>query len=407
MTMRKYKAIFQQLTLLSVITLLGLSTHAVNYYWVGGSGNWSDFSNHWATTSGGTTFHTQVPTSNDDVFFDANSFTAANQVVNANNTVVFFRNMSWVGATNNPQFLQSTTSSTINVFGSLTLIAGMNWNVSGSVIFLSNSPGNTITSAGRIFRNRVVFEGSGGGWTLQDALTLDGSASVVNSGLLNLNFGTLNTNGNTVTCLGFLSSNSNVRSLVMDNTTFIVNYNGNVTAWNTSSVSNFSLSATGSVIQISGSYPYVSFNSNNKTYNDLIFTNPNTIQASISGNNNIFNGNVTFAGISTGTGGNTFNGNLNFNNTAILGGGSICNGTTTFSGDGQLTSNNTINGVLNFTAGKTYTINSNTTQTISATGTLNATGSCVSPINIKAATNGVQATISKVNGNLNVDQVVL
>ena len=407
MTMRKYKAIFQQLTLLSVITLLGLSTHAVNYYWVGGSGNWSDFSNHWATTSGGTTFHTQVPTSNDDVFFDANSFTAANQVVNANNTVVFFRNMSWVGATNNPQFLQSTTSSTINVFGSLTLIAGMNWNVSGSVIFLSNSPGNTITSAGRIFRNRVDFEGSGGGWTLQDALTLDGSASVVNSGLLNLNFGTLNTNGNTVTCLGFLSSNSNVRSLVMDNTTFIVNYNGNVTAWNTSSVSNFSLSATGSVIQISGSYPYVSFNSNNKTYNDLIFTNPNTIQASISGNNNIFNGNVTFAGISTGTGGNTFNGNLNFNNTAILGGGSICNGTTTFSGDGQLTSNNTINGVLNFTAGKTYTINSNTTQTISATGTLNATGSCVSPINIKAATNGVQATISKVNGNLNVDQVVL
>jgi hypothetical protein len=97
---------------------------------------------------------------------------------------------------------------------------------------------------------------------------------------------------------------------------------------------------------------------------------------------------------------------LTFNNTGVLGGGtSICNGTTTFSADGQLTSNNTINGILNFTAGKTYTINSSTTQTISATELLNATGSCVLPINIRSSTNGSQATISKLNGNLNVDQV--
>jgi len=36
---------------------------------VGGSGNWSDYSNHWATVSGGGTFQSQVPTSNDNVFF--------------------------------------------------------------------------------------------------------------------------------------------------------------------------------------------------------------------------------------------------------------------------------------------------------------------------------------------------
>ncbi|HNR20081.1 MAG TPA: hypothetical protein PKL45_08870, partial [Bacteroidia bacterium] len=37
--------------------------NAADYYWVGGTGNWSDVS-HWATTSGGSTFHTQPPTAN-------------------------------------------------------------------------------------------------------------------------------------------------------------------------------------------------------------------------------------------------------------------------------------------------------------------------------------------------------
>jgi hypothetical protein len=53
---------------------ISVSTQAANYFWVGGSGNWIDFSNHWATTSGGSTFHTSVPGINDDVIFDDNSF---------------------------------------------------------------------------------------------------------------------------------------------------------------------------------------------------------------------------------------------------------------------------------------------------------------------------------------------
>ena len=32
--------------------------------------SWSDFSSHWATTSGGSTFHTSVPSPVDDVFFE-------------------------------------------------------------------------------------------------------------------------------------------------------------------------------------------------------------------------------------------------------------------------------------------------------------------------------------------------
>ena len=45
-----------------------------DYYWVGDGGKWSDFENHWATTSGGSTFHVTAPTQYDNVFFDENSF---------------------------------------------------------------------------------------------------------------------------------------------------------------------------------------------------------------------------------------------------------------------------------------------------------------------------------------------
>ena len=60
-------------SLFLLFTLFSLSASAIDYYWVGGSGNWSDFANHWATSSGGSSFHTQVPQSGDNVYFDSNT----------------------------------------------------------------------------------------------------------------------------------------------------------------------------------------------------------------------------------------------------------------------------------------------------------------------------------------------
>jgi len=52
-----------------------------DFYWVGGTGDWSDAENHWATSSGGSTFFNYSPGPLDDVYFDENSFDAADQVV--------------------------------------------------------------------------------------------------------------------------------------------------------------------------------------------------------------------------------------------------------------------------------------------------------------------------------------
>ena len=51
--------------LIQSLVLISANCFAADYFWVGGTGNWSDFSNHWATSSGGNTFHSQVPTLND------------------------------------------------------------------------------------------------------------------------------------------------------------------------------------------------------------------------------------------------------------------------------------------------------------------------------------------------------
>ena len=63
------------------LTVSAFTVRAADFYWVGGSGDWSDIANHWATTSGGSTFHVLVPTPLDDVHFDANSFGAGSDVV--------------------------------------------------------------------------------------------------------------------------------------------------------------------------------------------------------------------------------------------------------------------------------------------------------------------------------------
>ena len=76
------KAFFLAIAMVMAMLLPGLNPlRAATYYWVGGTGTWSDYSNHWATSSGGTTFHTQMPGAADDVVFDANSFLQADDTV--------------------------------------------------------------------------------------------------------------------------------------------------------------------------------------------------------------------------------------------------------------------------------------------------------------------------------------
>ncbi len=183
--------------LLLLFTLPGLATlSAADYFWVGGSGNWSDIS-HWATTSGGVTTHAQAPGADDDVYFDANSFTAAGQTVTLNTDIIFCRSMDWSGATNAPT-LTGSRSVTMMIYGSLRLIPAQTYAMAGSVVFTGDVVDNTVDFAGHTAGQNLTFAG-GGGWRLTEAVVVDST--------LFFNEGTLNTDGQAVT-VGFLRSDS-------------------------------------------------------------------------------------------------------------------------------------------------------------------------------------------------------
>ena len=196
--------------LLAIIVFIALyapsTSSAADYFWVGGTGNWSDIS-HWATTSGGGLTHPQVPTAEDDVYFDANSFTGPNQVVVINNENIFSRNIDWTGATNTPRFV-GDAAKVINIHGSLNLIPDMQFSFEGKIRFRSAEAMTAINSAGHSLGNCLVFNGNGG-WVLEEAVAVDS--------LIQLENGQLNTNGQAVDAGYFYVDIQNSGALLLGN----------------------------------------------------------------------------------------------------------------------------------------------------------------------------------------------
>ncbi len=121
--------------LLVVFTIFG--AQAGRYYWVGGSGNWSDTS-HWATNSGGAVFYSVLPGITDTVFFDANSFSANGKVVRIDTTKAFCAMMDWTGIAFNAEF-NSDPTDTLSIYGSLLLSDKVTFNVAGYVRFMGTT----------------------------------------------------------------------------------------------------------------------------------------------------------------------------------------------------------------------------------------------------------------------------
>ncbi len=339
------------LLLLLTVSFLSLKTKALNYYWIGGSGNWSDL-NHWATTSGGSTLHIQIPTASDDVFFDANSFAVAGQTVTLDPSTVFVRNLNWTGVTNTPT-LAGTLSTVLNIYGSLTFVPGMTMNFNGDVNFGAFVPGQTIAMAGKSFNRDVVFSGAGS-WGLQDAFTAGHTITLGN--------GTLTTNGQTVSAYEFNSIVTGARTLNMGSSVF--NISGNANAWNISGAGMI-LNCGTSVINCSGSG--ATFYGNGVTYYDLNFT-----AAALGSSGSLLDNN-------------------NFHNVF-------------FAGDGKFQRGNVFNNVT-LSPGHEYIFWNGYTQTIN--GTFNANGTCNSLINIHSNTPSLWATINHPGGPVVTSYLIL
>ena len=135
-------ALIRVVLLINCVSLCLLQhIEALDYYWVGGSGNWSDLS-HWVTSSGGTINHDQIPTAADNVFFDANSSAGAVTIVlDLDN--VFCADLDFRMLTT-PLTLRGPKTTTLNLFGSLFLRPQVTLDFAGSFDFRATGPGNSL-----------------------------------------------------------------------------------------------------------------------------------------------------------------------------------------------------------------------------------------------------------------------
>ena len=185
-----------------------------NYYWVAGTGNWSDYSNHWAYVSGGPACAIAVPSTTSNVYFDANS-SAGICTIDAAATCLDFTGTGYTGT------IAGTFGLTIS--GSLTIGSGMTWSHTGTTTFNATSAGKTITPNSVSVACPLTFNGSGGGWTLAGNLTTTSTnAFTLTTGTLSLASYTLSIAGDFTKATAFTFTPS----------TGTVNFTGNSSSIN-------------------------------------------------------------------------------------------------------------------------------------------------------------------------------
>ncbi len=185
-------------------------------YWVGGTGTWNTVSTaNWSDTSGGGS-GASVPTVADSVFFDqAGTYTvtmtgalACLDITVSAGTVTF----------------ATGTGPTLNVRGSMDLLAGTVWSSTGAITFSSTTTGRTVTTNGVTISGQIVFNGVGGGWTLGSALTTtSGPALIISAGT----FDTSSVGNYAVTCSAINFASSTARVINLNNSTITCTANGN------------------------------------------------------------------------------------------------------------------------------------------------------------------------------------
>jgi len=182
--------------------LMSLNSYAANYYWVGGSGDWSDI-NHWVTTSGGTTKHIQTPTANDNVFFDANSM-SSDAIINLNSQTIFCKNFDAEGITHKLTF--SGICQVWKIYGGFKLHTNFYFNIIGLQIHLEALSGAyNLKSNGKQISSHIYFLGNAT-WKLLDKLDCNN---------VYLNSGIINTNSQDVVLNEFISISTSTRGVIL------------------------------------------------------------------------------------------------------------------------------------------------------------------------------------------------
>jgi gliding motility-associated-like protein len=179
------RKLLQHLLFLSFL-ILAPKAYALDYYWVGGTGNWSDI-NHWSAVSGNVPMqlHTITPTSNDNVILDSLSFPSTGGNITINLNIAFCKNLIIRDIPSNVNIYFYGSSDVLRIFGDIDINDTLNWYGSGQ-IKLEGTDTNYIKIKGVTLPN-LTLNSIGSSWILQDSLSI---------GTLSALYGTLYSDGN-------------------------------------------------------------------------------------------------------------------------------------------------------------------------------------------------------------------
>ncbi|MBK9415283.1 MAG: T9SS type A sorting domain-containing protein [Bacteroidetes bacterium] len=149
-----------------ILLFFALNAVSADFYWVNGTGNWSDPS-HWATTSGGTVFNTSPPDSIDNVYFDSNSFLSANDTVYLDTYFSLCGDFSISNLTFPATFMADPIAIALETHGSFSIDSTANWKFS-LPLWLAGFSNHTLTcnTGSTSFISPILIQSPGGQYSL-------------------------------------------------------------------------------------------------------------------------------------------------------------------------------------------------------------------------------------------------
>lgn len=219
-------AILRKLLLLTILALGTFNVNSQVYYWIGGTGNWTDTAN-WSYGSGGTSCLC-IPLANGSVVFDENSFSSVNEIVTIDTNYIELTSMSWdldlnwTGGTptpatvfRQPRLVGGTASDTMIINRSLRFHADMDLMNYQGKIFMKGGLSDSLVTAGHTLQNDLTID------TYDDTLYIQGDLSTL--GNIYYRRGGVFANDITINCDKFDSHWSGGRNFRANNTVFNLN----------------------------------------------------------------------------------------------------------------------------------------------------------------------------------------
>ena len=241
-----------------------------------------------------------------------------------------YRDLDFTDGTNPTGYAGALGNTTITIYGNFKASTGMTRSAGATTYtFAATSGTKTINTAGVTFDNAFTFNGVGGTWQLQDALTSGSTRTCT------LTAGTLDLNGYTLTTGIFSSSNSNTRVLAFG-TGNITLTGVNTTIFNTTTVTGMTITGT----------PVVNCTATTGTsvQTRIFISGPHGESQAISVNINPGTSAVDIFRLATNSGAfkdvtfsSTFTGTLQISNSVIIYGNFDSGGTTAYTGPTVIT----------------------------------------------------------------------